>query len=112
MSSEAAGCALTKGDEVDAEDEDPTHKERGGLTQVPGAVLKQEQGNDVGWDLDCGRQEGVKVGVTVQVGGVEDQGVVADCNDEPAGFGSSGLVTWGGPVWGLTEYESNYAPEK
>lgn len=111
-SSEAARCALTKGDEVDTEDEDTTHKERGGLAEVPGAVLQQKQGNDVGGDLDGGWQEGVEVGVTVQVGSVEDQGVVADGNDEPAEFGSLEFVTWDGPVSGLAEWMSNYAPEK
>lgn len=36
----------------------------------------------------------------MQVGGVEDQGVVAEGNDEPAGFRRSGLVTWGTPAGG------------
>lgn len=85
---------------MDAEDEDATHEERGGLAEVPGAVLQQQQSNDVGGDLDGGRQEGVEVGVAVQVGGVEDQGVVADGNDEPAGLRSPGLVTWGTPAGG------------
>lgn len=53
-SSKAAGRLLTKGDEVDAEDEDTTHEERGGLAEVPGAVLQQQQGNDVSGDLDGG----------------------------------------------------------
>lgn len=53
----------------------------------------------------------------MQVGGVKEQGVITDGNDEPAEFASPGLVTWDGPVggWGwvgLTEYTSNYPPEK
>lgn len=92
--------AFTKGDEVDAEDEDTTHKECGGLAEVPGEVLQQQQSDDVGRDLDGSRQEGVEVGVAMQVGGVEDQGVVADGNDEPESFTSPGLVTWGTPARG------------
>lgn len=97
---------------MDAEDEDTTHKECGGLAEVPGAVLQQYQGNDVGRDLDGGRQEGVEVGVTVQIRGVEDQGVVADGNDEPAEFVSPQLVTWDRPFGGLADWTSNYTPEK
>lgn len=46
--------ALTKGDEVHAEDEDAAQEEGGGLADVARAALEQQQGDDVGGHLDGG----------------------------------------------------------
>lgn len=57
---------------MDTEDHDASEEECGRLADVPGAELKQDQGDYVSWNFHDSRQEAVYVGVAIQVGSVED----------------------------------------
>ncbi len=64
--------SLTYRNEVNQKYHNASEKESGRLAEVPGAVLEQQQGNNVSRHFCRSREEAVKVRVAVQVCSVED----------------------------------------
>lgn len=55
---------------------------------MSGTVSEQHQGDEIGWHFYNSRQEAVDIGISIEVGGVQNQGEVTTGDYHPAEKGN------------------------